>query len=78
MVPNNIKFALRHLWLNRLYSGINIVGLATGITCMLFAVLYWSDEHSFDTFHKANPHLYRITTTLTDKEGEESQELKRR
>ena len=73
MVPNNIKFALRHLWLNRLYSGINIVGLATGITCMLFAVLYWSDEHSFDTFHKANPHLYRITTTLTDKEGEESQ-----
>lgn len=72
MLPNKIKIAWRHLWLNRLYSGINIVGLATGITCMLFAVLYWNDEHHFDAFHKTNPNLYRITTTITGKEGKES------
>ncbi len=61
-----LKISLRHLWHSRLYSIINVVGLATGITCMLLAVLYWKFEHSFDTFHKNNPHLYRITTTLTE------------
>jgi putative ABC transport system permease protein len=58
-----LKISFRHLSQNRLYSIINIVGLATGITCMLLAVLYWKDEHGFDTFHKNNPHIFRITTT---------------
>ncbi|MFZ1527989.1 MAG: FtsX-like permease family protein [Ferruginibacter sp.] len=49
---------------------INITGLACGITCTLLAVLYWKDERSFDTFHKNNPNLYRVTTNLrNDKEG---------
>ena len=54
---------LRHSWL---YSIINIIGLATGITCTLLAVLYWKDEHSFDGFHKNNPNLYRVTTKLLE------------
>lgn len=69
MFRNYITIACRHLWQSRLYSGINIIGLATGITCMLFAVLYWKDEHGFDDFHTAAPNLYRVTTTVTEKEG---------
>jgi putative ABC transport system permease protein len=61
-----LKISFRHLWKSRLYSIINIVGLATGITCILLAVLYWKDERSFDSFHKNNPNLYRITTTLVE------------
>lgn len=64
-----LKISFRHLWQSRLYSIINIVGLATGITCMLLAVLYWKDEHSFDSFHKNNPNLYRVTTTLVENKG---------
>jgi putative ABC transport system permease protein len=51
----------RHLWNNKLYSAINITGLAIGISCVILAVLYWQDERSYDTFH--GPDLYRITTT---------------
>ena len=64
-----LKISFRHLWKDRLYSIINIIGLATGITCMLLAVLYWKDERSFDSFHKNNPNLYRVTTTLVESKG---------
>ena len=60
------------MWHSRLYSIINILGLATGITCVLLAVLYWKFEHSFDNFHNNNPHLFRITTTLIEKKGSAS------
>ena len=66
-----LKISWRHLWHSRLYTVINVVGLATGITCILLAVLYWKFEHSFDTFHLNNPHLYRITTTLTENKNSE-------
>ncbi len=36
---------------------------------MLLAVLYWKDERSFDSFHKNNPNLYRVTTTLVENKG---------
>jgi putative ABC transport system permease protein len=65
-----LKISFRHLWQSRLYSIINIVGLATGITCMLLAVLYWKDERSFDSFHNNNPNLYRVTTTMVENKGD--------
>jgi len=73
MLRNYLKIALRHLWQNRLYSGINVVGLAFGLTCVLLAILYIRDEHNFDTFHQKNPDLYRITTTLIANKGETPQ-----
>ncbi|RRA99796.1 ABC transporter permease [Larkinella rosea] len=69
MLQNCLKIAFRHLWQNRLYSVINVVGLSVGITCVLLAILYIKDEQSFDRFHERNPHLYRITTTLTETKG---------
>ena len=70
-----LKISFRHLRQSRLYAIINIVGLATGITCMLLAVLYWNDEHSFDNFHTNNPNLYRVTTTLIDNKNESPQTI---
>ena len=67
-----LKISFRHLWHSRIYSIINILGLATAITCMLLAVLYWKFEHSFDNFHKNNPNLFRITTTLVENKGSAS------
>jgi putative ABC transport system permease protein len=70
MFRNYFKTAFRHLWKGKLYSFINIAGLSAGITCVLLAVLYVKDEHSFDRFHSNNPNLYRITTTLVTDKGE--------
>ncbi|MEP7107185.1 MAG: ABC transporter permease [Ferruginibacter sp.] len=70
MLKSYLKISFRHLWQNKLYSAINVIGLAAGITCMLLAVLYVKDEQSFDTFHKHNPDLYRITTNIIPNKGD--------
>src|SRR5678815_1326666 len=66
MIKNYFRTATRHLWKNRLYSCINIIGLAVALTAVILSVLYYEDEHSFDRFHKNNPNLYRINTTYID------------
>lgn len=43
--------------------------MAVAITCLLFAGIYWNEEHSFDDFHINNPNLYRITTNLVEHKG---------
>ncbi|MEP6950589.1 MAG: ABC transporter permease [Ginsengibacter sp.] len=70
MFKNFLKISFRHLWQSKLYSIINIIGLAIGIVCMLMAVLYWKEERSYDVFHKNNPHLYRVTTTLIESKSD--------
>ncbi|MBL7697944.1 MAG: ABC transporter permease [Chitinophagaceae bacterium] len=65
--------SIRSLSRNRIYAVINIIGLATGITAMLLAILFWRDEESYDRFHENAPDIYRVTTTLRpykDKEFE--------
>jgi len=67
-----IKFSIRHLRQNILYSSINIIGLAIGISCVLLAVLYWKDERSYDSFHKKNPNIYRITSNIAESKGDKT------
>ena len=64
-----LKTSLRHLSRSRIYAIINIIGLATGITAMLLAILFWRDEVSFDRFHKNHENLYRVTTTMLNMKG---------
>src|SRR4051794_31877014 len=75
MIKSYLKISFRHLWQNKLYSINNVTGLAAGITCMLLALLYVADEHNFDTFHKHNPDLYRITTNIVLNKGDKPQTI---
>ena len=43
--------------------------MAVAIICLLFAGIYWNDEHSYDDFHTNNPNLYRITTNMVEYKG---------
>jgi putative ABC transport system permease protein len=62
MIKNYIKIALRNLRRNKLYSLLNIVGLAIGITCCILILLYVQDELSYDRFHENADRIYRATT----------------
>ena len=66
MLKNYLKITVRYLRHNKLYSSINVFGLAVGISCVLLAMLYWNDEHSFDHFHRNGKNIYRITTTMSE------------
>jgi len=69
MFQNYIKIALRNLWRHRVFSGINLLGLAVGMSSFLLIFSYVSFERSYDNFHVRADRIYRIicdTKTQTE------------
>ncbi|MBU2492862.1 MAG: ABC transporter permease [Bacteroidetes bacterium] len=60
MLKNYFFIALRNIFKYKIYSLINIVGLAVGITCTILILLYVTDEISFDKFHSKADRIYRV------------------
>jgi len=58
MLSNYIKIAWRNLSKNKVYSFINIAGLAIGMAACLTMLVFVAHERSFDRFHTKN--LYRL------------------
>ncbi len=62
MIKNYLKVAFRNLVKNKLYSFLNISGLAIGIASCLLIIFYVLDELSYDQFHQEAHSVYRINT----------------
>lgn len=60
MLRNYIKIALRNLQRNKIYSFINVTGLALGLACTIVISLWVYDEISIDKFHKKGARLHRV------------------
>jgi len=58
MIKNYIKIAWRNLIRQKLFSIINISGLAIGLAVCMLIMLYVAHEHSYDTFHKNAERIY--------------------
>ncbi|MRR21767.1 FtsX-like permease family protein [bacterium] len=65
-----LKIGLRNILKNKLFSLINIIGLATGITAFLLIFLYLRYERSFDRFHQASDRIYRLRYERSSADGE--------
>lgn len=55
-----LSTAARGIVHHRLYSVINIAGLAVGLTCAIFVILFVRDELSYDRWIPDTRNLYRI------------------
>ncbi len=64
MFKNYLKISFRNLKRDKIYSFINIFGLAVGIACCLLILLYVQDELSYDKFNKKADRIYRINADL--------------
>lgn len=62
MLKNYFKIALRNIARNKLYSFINIFGLAVGITACVLIFLYVKDELSYDKHHADHERIFRVNT----------------
>jgi putative ABC transport system permease protein len=60
MFKNYLKIALRNLIKHKMYSLINVCGLATGLACTILILLWVRDELSFDRLHENATDIYRI------------------
>ena len=60
MIKNYLTIAWRNLCKNKIFSTINILGLALGMACSLLIMLWVRDEYGVDAFHANSKQLYRI------------------
>ena len=67
MLKNYLKVALRHLGKHKVYSFINILGLAVGIAASVLIALYVFDELSYDRFHGNADRTYRVVADWSNK-----------
>jgi putative ABC transport system permease protein len=66
MLKNYLKVAFRNLIQHKVFSFINIVGLAIGMSCSILIMLWIQDELSYDRFHARANHMYRVTANLEE------------
>ena len=64
MFKNYFTIALRNLQRNKIFSLINIAGLAIGISASLVIYLIVQHEFSFDKFHKDGDRIYRVVSKI--------------
>ena len=60
MLKNFFLASIRNLYKNRVFTSINIIGLALGITCFLLIISYVLFEYSYDNFQADLEKTYRV------------------
>lgn len=60
MLRNYIRIALRSYGKNYLYTLINIVGMAVGLSGVIITLLLYDYENGFDKSHKNTSHVFRV------------------
>ena len=65
MLKNYFITAINNLIKNKLYSAINIIGLAIGLSACLVIALYVMDQYSYDIQWKDSGRIYRVTSSVT-------------
>ncbi|WP_212000526.1 ABC transporter permease [Chitinophaga sp. HK235] len=67
MWKNYLKIAAKNLVKRKLYTGINVFGLATGIACFILLSLYLENEWTYDSWYKNANELYRLRMDYGEK-----------
>ena len=60
MFTNYLKVALRNIRRHKIYSFINIFGLAVGMACFILIMLFVQYEFSYEKQHKNLDRIYRL------------------
>jgi putative ABC transport system permease protein len=62
MLKNWINIFLHHIKNNKLFTALNILGLSIGIAGLVFAILYWNDEQSYNDW---NPNKDKVFQSIS-------------
>lgn len=67
MIRSFFLLSIRNLFRkNRLFTFVNISGLAIGIASLLLVAMFIYDEYNFDTYHKKADRIYRIVLDFAE------------
>ncbi len=60
MIRNYLKLAIRNLFKRKVYTFINVLGLATGMAICMLIVLFIKSETGYDQQHLKHERIYRM------------------
>ena len=60
MIKNYLTVAIRNLMRHKLYTSINVLGLAIGLACGILILLYIQQEISIDRDHALGDRIYKV------------------
>jgi len=66
MLKNWTNIFIYHIRNNKFFTALNVLGLSIGIAGLIFSILYWNEEHSYDQW---NPEKDKIFLVLNDLGG---------
>ncbi len=75
MIKNYLTVAIRNLMRHKLYTTINVLGLAIGLACGILILLYIQQEFAVDRSHTLGDRIYKVirekrsSTQTTYEEG---------
>ena len=75
MIHNYLKIALRNMFGQKVYSFINVFGLAVGMAATILIALYVQNELSYDKYHENADRIYRVSREWLNEDGESSLHL---
>ncbi|SNR23341.1 ABC transporter permease [Flavobacterium sp. ov086] len=64
MIFNWFKIFIYHLKQNKLFSFLNVMGLSIGIAGVIFAILYWNNENSYDQWNPEKENSYQVLNVI--------------
>ena len=70
MLKNYFRIAVRNLFKNKIFSFINIFGLAIGLTCCMLIAAFLFEELSFGKSGEHAKQIYRIGLQITQNGGQ--------
>ncbi|MFC2118744.1 ABC transporter permease [Bacteroidota bacterium] len=70
MIRNYIITALRNIFKNKIFSFLNILGLALGMGTTVIILLWVQDELNYDKFNEDYKSIYRITESILENDVE--------
>lgn len=73
MFKLNLKIAFRNLWKNKVYTLINLIGLAVGMAGCILIYIFISYQLSFDQHFSRKDRIYRVVSYWKYPDGEQFQ-----
>ena len=59
MLKNWTNLFIYHIRNNKLFTFLNVLGLSIGIAGLIFATLYWNDEHSYNEWNPGRENVFQ-------------------
>ncbi|WP_428232472.1 ABC transporter permease [Flavobacterium sp.] len=64
MILNYFNIFIYHIKNNKIFTGLNVLGLSIGIAGLIFSTLYWNDEHSYDQWNPNKDNVFLVANQM--------------